>query len=169
MLSTPWVHNSAGPAKDTVTCPGTAPTAGARADKNNFGEGKGAYEWEQGQPRRDVQGSWKGERSELLWSRQGVPERRRKVWREGPPRGKCYTCDGISHEIAPKVEEKEDSGHWKPGRLGKSRHWQNTYVFCHRYERHHPRTASAARTEEEVHDVCGHESQLQGWTSTDRR
>ena len=28
----------------------------------------------------------------------------------------------IAHEIAPKVEEKEDSGHWKPGRLGKSRH-----------------------------------------------
>ena len=29
----------------------------------------------------------------------------------------------ISHEIAPKEEEKEDSGHWKPERLGKSCHW----------------------------------------------
>ena len=29
----------------------------------------------------------------------------------------------ILHEIAPKVEEKEVSGHWKLGRLGKSRHW----------------------------------------------
>ena len=97
-----------------------------------------------------------------------VPSRGTRKATEGlegrTPHGKCYTCDGISHEIAPKVEEKEDSGHWKPWRLGKSRHWQNTYVFCHRYERHHPRTASAARTEEEVHDVCGHESQLQGWT-----
>ena len=29
--STPWVHNSAGPAKDAVTCPGTVPMARARA------------------------------------------------------------------------------------------------------------------------------------------
>ena len=29
----------------------------------------------------------------------------------------------ISHEIAPMVEEKEDSGHWKPRRLEKSHHW----------------------------------------------
>ena len=41
----------------------------------------------------------------------------------------------ILREIAPQVEEKEDLGHWKPGRLGKNRHWQNTHVFCHRYER----------------------------------
>ena len=76
----------------------------------------------------------------------------------------------ISHEMTPKVEEKEDSGHWKPGRLGKSRHWQNTHVSCHRCERDatHARrsTASAARTEEEVHDVGGNELQLQRLTST---
>ena len=29
----------------------------------------------------------------------------------------------IFHEIAPKGKEKEDSRHWKLGRLGKSRHW----------------------------------------------
>ena len=29
----------------------------------------------------------------------------------------------ILREIAPKVEEKEDSGHWMLGRLGKNRHW----------------------------------------------
>ena len=29
----------------------------------------------------------------------------------------------IIFQIAQKVEEKEDSRHCKPGRLGKSRHW----------------------------------------------
>ena len=40
----------------------------------------------------------------------------------------------ISHE----AEDKDDSGHWKPGRLGKSRHWWNTHVFSRRNERPHP-------------------------------
>ena len=75
---------------------------------------------------------------------------------KGPRYGKCHTC----------------GGHWKPGRLGKSRYWWNTHVFCHRCERRqHARrsTASAARTGEEVHDVCGCELQLQGRTSTNGR
>ena len=44
VLSTPWVRNSAGLAKDTVTYPGTVPTARAGKGKGK-GKGKGAYEW----------------------------------------------------------------------------------------------------------------------------
>ena len=41
MLSTPWVHKSAGNAKDTVTCPNDK---GKGKGKDNFGKGKSAYE-----------------------------------------------------------------------------------------------------------------------------
>ena len=49
---------------------------------------------EQGQQLRDVQGRWKGEQPGLSWSRQGVPEGRRQVWRERTLCGKCCTCGG---------------------------------------------------------------------------
>ena len=79
----------------------------------------------------------------------------------------------MSHEIAPKVEEKEDSGHWKPWEA-----WEEPPLVEHARVSSSLRrgatqarrsTASAGRSEEEVHDVCGHELQLQGWTSTNRR
>ena len=38
MLSTPWVHNSAQPAKDTVTCPWTVPRARASAKASTTSE-----------------------------------------------------------------------------------------------------------------------------------
>ena len=57
------------------------------------------------------------------------------------------------------------SGHWKLGRLG-SRTRTCSVIATRGACRS---TASAARNEEEVHDVCGYELQLQGWTSTSRR
>ena len=67
-----WVHNSGGPAKDYVTCPGTVPLAKARARarirmaKSNHDGNKRSNQW-------DAQGRWKAN-TELSLSRQGVPE-----------------------------------------------------------------------------------------------
>ena len=64
--------NSAGPAKDTVTYPGTVPRARARAKARttSYERRKSNYDGNKGSKLRDVQERWKGQ----PWSRQGVPE-----------------------------------------------------------------------------------------------
>ena len=96
MLSTPWIHNGTGPAKDAVTYPGTVPMARARAKARTTSaraHTNGARATKMGtreQQLRDVQGRWKGEHSELLWYQKGDG----KSGGTGPRDGTCYTCGG---------------------------------------------------------------------------
>ena len=110
MLSTPWVHNSAQLANDTVTCPRTVPRARASAKANTTSaEDKGPYEWS----KSNCDGN-KGSNDAIyiLSSHGPVKEFQQgdgKSGGQGPRHGKSYTCGGDHFaRDCPKVEEKED-------------------------------------------------------------
>ena len=128
VLSTPWDRNSAGPAKDTVTYPGTVPTAKSRAKATTTSARARAHT--------------NGARATTTGTRAGGNANSPvKGYQKGDGKsgGKGRTAvEIISHEIAPKVQEKEASGHWKPGRLGRAASGD--------YERRHPST--------QVHSDC---------------
>ena len=99
--------------------------------KDNFGKGKGPYEW--GKSNYDENkgcnfGMYKeGGKANSPSSYCPI-----KVYQKGDCKSRrkepviasaTLAVESILHEIAPKMEEKEDSRHWKPWRLGKSRHW----------------------------------------------
>ena len=111
VLSTPWVHNSAGPAKDTVTCPGTVPTAGARAEtKTTSARARAHTNGNKG----NHDGMYKGVGKANGPSSCGQgTRRRRKVWREGH----------LMASATPAMEIRTRLPQRWPGRLGKSRHW----------------------------------------------
>ena len=110
------VHNSAQPAKDTVTCPGTVPRARGKG-QHNFGKDKGPYEWSTS----NYDGN-KGSNDGIysVSSHGPVKEYQQgdgKSGGKGPRHGKSYTCAGDHFaRDCPKVDEKEDSGHRKPWR-----------------------------------------------------
>ena len=94
--------------------------------KENLGKGKGAYEW--GKSNYDGNkgsnygmhtGGGQANGPSSYGTVKGVPEEGKDpVLESATP-----AVELISHEIAAKVEEKRDWVLWKPGRLGKSRHW----------------------------------------------
>ena len=113
--------------------------------KDNFGKGKGAYGWgmsnhdgNKGSNYRMYKGGGKANSPGSHGPVKGYQKGDGKSGGKGPVVASATLAVEIMHEIAPKVEEKGDSGHWKPRRLGKRSHWWNAHVFCHRHERHHP-------------------------------
>ena len=126
--TTPLVRNSAGPAKGTVAYPGTVQTAKARATSaRTRAHTNGARATMTGTRAATTGCTTKVERRTiqvLMVPSNGTRKVTASLDGKNPVMASAtLAVEIIFDEIAPKVEEKEDSKHWKPGRLGKSRHW----------------------------------------------
>ena len=173
MLSTPWVHNGAGPAKDTVTCPTTVPmaratakarttsarahTIGARATTTGTRAATTGCTREVG--RRTVRA--------LMVPSRGT--RRVTASLEGKAPFMASTAPAvemISQEIAQEWRRRRIQGTGSLGDVGRAATVRTR--TCSVIATRGATQARRSTRTEEVHDVCGCESQLQGWTSTNR-